>query len=43
MCRWLHVSLPELRRQSPVALLDIVTGFGTVHTVLGRIKHGIYA
>lgn len=41
--RWLHVPLPELRRQSPVALLDTVTGFGMVHTVLGRIEHGIYA
>lgn len=41
--RWLRVPLPELRRQAPVSLLDTVTGFGMVHTVLGRIEHGIYA
>ena len=41
--RWLHGPLPELRRQAPVALLDTTTGFGMVHTVLGRIEHGIYA
>lgn len=41
--RWLRGSLPELRRQAPVSLLDTTTGFGMVHTVLGRIEHGIYA
>lgn len=41
--RWLRIPLSELRRQSPVSLLDTVTGFGMVHTVLGRIEHGIYA
>lgn len=41
--RWLRVPLPELRRQAPVALLDTITGFGMVHSVLGRIEHGIYA
>ncbi|RYC70021.1 type II RES/Xre toxin-antitoxin system antitoxin [Spirosoma sordidisoli] len=41
--RWLRVPLAELRRQAPVSLLDTVTGFGMVHTVLGRIEHGIYA
>jgi len=41
--RWLRVPLPELRRQTPVSLLDTVTGFGMVHAVLGRIEHGIYA
>ncbi|TAE31303.1 MAG: DUF2384 domain-containing protein [Cytophagales bacterium] len=41
--RWLRVPLPELRRQTPVSLLDTITGFGMVHTVLGRIEHGIYA
>ena len=41
--RWLHGPLPELRRQAPVALLDTTTGFSMVHTVLGRIEHGIYA
>jgi len=41
--RWLRNPLPELRRQTPVALLDTTTGFGMVHTVLGRIEHGIYA
>lgn len=43
LSRWLHIPLPELRRQSPIALLDTVTGIGMVHTVLGRIEHGIYA
>ena len=28
---------------SPLTLLDTATGFGMVHTVLGRIEHGIYA
>ncbi len=41
--RWLRVPLPELRRQAPLTLLDTVTGFSMVHTVLGRIEHGIYA
>ncbi len=43
LIRWLHGPLPELRRQAPVSLLDTTTGFGMVHTVLGRIEHGIYA
>lgn len=43
LSRWLHIPLAELRRQAPVALLDTTTGFGMVHTVLGRIEHGIYA
>lgn len=41
--RWLRVPLPELHRQAPLTLLDTATGFGMVHTVLGRIEHGIYA
>jgi len=41
--RWLRVPLSELRQQSPLTLLDTATGFGMVHTVLGRIEHGIYA
>lgn len=41
--RWLHGPLPELRQQAPVTLLDTTTGFNMVHTVLGRIEHGIYA
>ena len=41
--RWLYGPLPELRQQAPVALLDTTTGFSLVHTVLGRIEHGIYA
>ncbi|WP_421826634.1 type II toxin-antitoxin system Xre/ParS family antitoxin [Larkinella sp.] len=43
LARWLRGPLPELRRQAPVALLDTTTGFGMVHTVLGRIEHGIYS
>lgn len=41
--RWLHGPLPELRQQAPIGLLDTATGFGMVHTVLGRIEHGIYS
>ena len=41
--RWLHIPLAELRRQAPISLLDTTTGFGMVHSVLGRIEHGIYA
>jgi len=41
--RWLHGPLPELRRQAPVTLLDTTIGFNMVHTVLGRIEHGIYS
>ena len=41
--RWLQGPLPELRQHSPVALLDTTTGFSMVHTVLGRIEHGVYA
>jgi uncharacterized protein (DUF2384 family) len=33
----------ELHGQSPLTLLDTTTGFAMVHTVLGRIEHGIYA
>lgn len=42
LVRWLRVPLFELRRQAPLTLLDTATGFGMVHTVLGRIEHGIY-
>jgi putative toxin-antitoxin system antitoxin component (TIGR02293 family) len=41
--RWLRVPLPELQRYPPLTLLDTATGFGMVHTVLGRIEYGIYA
>jgi putative toxin-antitoxin system antitoxin component (TIGR02293 family) len=41
--RWLRVPLSELQKQAPLNLLDTATGFGMVHTVLGRIEHGIYA
>jgi putative toxin-antitoxin system antitoxin component (TIGR02293 family) len=41
--RWLRVPLSELRQQAPLTLLDTATGFGMVHTVLGRIEQGVYA
>lgn len=41
--RWLHGALPELRQQAPVSLLDTTIGFSMIHTVLGRIEHGVYA
>lgn len=43
MARILNLSERTLHRLRPEALLDTVTGFGMVHTVLGRIEHGIYA
>jgi len=41
--RWFRTPLSELHGQSPLTLLDTTTGFAMVHTVLGRIQHGIYA
>jgi putative toxin-antitoxin system antitoxin component (TIGR02293 family) len=41
--RWLRIPLTELQGQAPITLLDTATGFCLVHTVLGRIEHGIYA
>lgn len=40
---WLRSSLPELGRQTPLALLDSVSGFGLVDDVLGRIEHGVFS
>ncbi len=38
---WLRAPIRELNSQSPIQLLDTVTGFGLVDDVLGRIEHGI--
>lgn len=41
--RWLRRPLPLLGHQSPLQLLDTVTGFGLVNQLLGRIEHGVYS
>lgn len=40
---WLRTPIRELDYQTPLQLLDTVTGFGLVDDVLGRIDHGIPA
>ncbi len=41
--RWLRRPLPLLQQQSPLQLLDTVTGFRLVNQVLGRIEYGVYS
>ncbi|RZJ57445.1 MAG: DUF2384 domain-containing protein [Hymenobacter sp.] len=41
--RWLRRPLPMLQQQSPLQLLDTVTGFRVVDQLLGRIGYGIYS
>lgn len=43
VARWFRTPVRELDNQSPLNLLDTVTGFGLVDDVLGRIDHGIPA
>ncbi|MGA0555714.1 type II toxin-antitoxin system Xre/ParS family antitoxin [Larkinella sp. VNQ87] len=40
---WLKTPIRELEDQTPLQLLDTVTGFGLVDDVLGRIDHGLPA
>ncbi|RZL14198.1 MAG: DUF2384 domain-containing protein [Hymenobacter sp.] len=41
--RWLRRPLPVLQQQSPLQLLDTVTGFRVVDQLLGRMEHGVYS
>lgn len=41
--RWLRRPLPVLQQQSPLQLLDTVTGFRVIDQLLGRIEHGVYS
>ncbi|TDB66068.1 antitoxin Xre/MbcA/ParS toxin-binding domain-containing protein [Arundinibacter roseus] len=41
--QWLRNPIRELNDQSPIQLMDTVTGFGLVDDVLGRLDHGIPA
>lgn len=41
--QWLRTPIRELANQSPLQLLDTVTGFGLVDDVLGRLDYGLPA
>lgn len=41
--RWLRRPLPVLQQQSPLQLLDTVTGFRVVDQLLGRMEYGVYS
>lgn len=41
LANWLRSPIRELNSQSPLYVLDTMTGFGLVDDVLGRIEHGI--
>ncbi len=41
--QWLRNPIRELDDQSPVQLMDTVTGFGLVDDVLGRLDYGLPA
>lgn len=40
---WLRTPIAELNDQSPLQLMDTVTGFGLVDDVLGRLDYGLPA
>lgn len=40
---WLRTPIRELGNQTPLQLLDTVTGFGLVDDVLGRLDYGLPA
>lgn len=40
---WLRTPIRELANQTPIQLLDTVTGFGLVDDVLGRLDYGLPA
>ncbi|CCH53083.1 hypothetical protein BN8_02147 [Fibrisoma limi BUZ 3] len=40
---WFRTPIRELAYQTPIQLLDTVTGFGLVDDVLGRLDHGLPA
>lgn len=41
--QWLRTPIRELANQTPLQLLDTVTGFGLVDDVLGRLDYGLPA
>ncbi len=41
--QWLKTPIRELANQTPLQLMDTVTGFGLVDDVLGRLDYGIPA
>jgi putative toxin-antitoxin system antitoxin component (TIGR02293 family) len=41
--RWLRRPLKLLQDQSPLQLLDTVTGFRLIDQVLGRMEYGVYS
>ncbi|NIJ56054.1 antitoxin Xre/MbcA/ParS toxin-binding domain-containing protein [Dyadobacter arcticus] len=40
---WLRTPMRELNDQSPLQLMDTITGFGLVDDVLGRLDYGLPA
>ena len=40
---WLRTPIAELNDQSPIQLMDTITGFGLVDDVLGRLDYGLPA
>lgn len=40
---WLRTPIVELNEQSPLQMMDTVTGFGLVDHVLGRLDYGLPA
>lgn len=43
LANWLRYPLRELKNQSPLALLNTISGFTLVDDVLTRIEYGVYA
>jgi putative toxin-antitoxin system antitoxin component (TIGR02293 family) len=41
--QWLRNPIRELNDQTPIQLMDTVTGFGLVDDVLGRLDYGLPA
>lgn len=41
--QWLRTPISELQDQSPLEMLDTLTGFGLVDDVLGRLDYGLPA
>ena len=41
--QWLRNPISELNDQSPIQLMDTITGFGLVDDVLGRLDYGLPA
>ena len=41
--QWLRTPLNELNNQSPIQMMDTVTGFSLVNDVLGRLDYGLSA